>query len=276
MHTKHLASPAQALFRVFVQPALSHRAPPTAVIQQSFKGAQRIRQQPSACSRPLSTTTARLAKTRAPSVRKELWDEEITGRLVYLVNQETGKIFDPETGRPPEPVRREELMRNMDRKTHRLVQVAPGLDIGAREGGGGQQREEQATYRPEVVSKKAAYEAASKRKEQMKEKRKISNVASSVKTLELNWAIDSNDLGHRMERMQEFLGEGRKVEVVLAAKKKGRKASMEECAAALARIRKAVDDVDGAKEVGTMEGKMGGFAVLKFQGRMPAVNAKEA
>jgi len=301
MHTNHLTTPAQALYRVFVQPAIGRGSRPA--IQHALRRANGSHQHQPTHSKSFSTSSARLVKNRAPAVRKQLWDEQITSRLVYLLKPDTGNIFDPETGKPPEPVRRDVLLREMDRQTHRLVQVAPGLDLAARDasrGGGGSRDglgEEQSMYRPnnllgedsenkganwvdipvcKVVSKKAEYEASSKRKEHAKEKRRITAVSSSVKTLELNWAIDSNDLGHRIERIQEFLGEGRKVEVVMAAKKKGRKASEEECEAALRRIKKAVGDVDGAKEVGVMEGKLGGFAVLRFQGRMPTATAKEA
>lgn len=301
MHTNHLATPAQALYRVFVQPAIG--GSPRPAVHHALRQTNAPRQHQPIQARLFSTSPTRHVKNRAPAVRKQLWDEQITSRLVYLLKQDTGNIFDPETGKPPEPVRRDVLLREMDRQTHRLVQLAPGLDLGARDasrGGGGSRvglGEDHSMYRPnnflredsedkganwvdipvcKVVSKKAEYEASSKRKEQAKEKRRITAVSSSVKTLELNWAIDSNDLGHRIERIQEFLTEGRKVELVMAAKKKGRKASEEECETALGRIKKAVGDVDGAKEVGVMEGKMGGFAVLRFQGRMPTVATKEA
>ena len=45
----------------------------------------------------------------------------------------------------------------------------------------------------------------------------------ATKTIELNWAIDGNDLGHRLQRIKDFLGKGNRVEVMMAPKRKGRK-----------------------------------------------------
>ena len=127
-----------------------------------------------------------------------------------------------------------------------------------------------------IVSKKEAHQQQERRKNEAKEKRKASAVTSSVKTLELNWAIDPNDLAHRLDRIQEFLSEGRKVEIILAAKKKGRKANAEECEGVLQKIRTVVKGIDGAKEERPMEGKLGGFSTLSFAGRPPKVQREAA
>ena len=119
-----------------------------------------------------------------------------------------------------------------------------------------------------IISKKSAYESQKRRAADAKAKKKVSAVTSSVKTLELNWAIDANDLSHRTNTIKRFLEEGRKVEVVLAAKKRGRRASGEECEQVLGQLRRCVKAVEGAREVKALEGKMGGFAVLSFQGRV--------
>jgi len=118
-----------------------------------------------------------------------------------------------------------------------------------------------------IINIKDAYLASQRTKENQKSKRKASLLSNSIKTLELNWAIDSNDLSHRLERIQQFLEEGRKVEVVLAAKKKGRKASEEECREVLGKIKEVLGRVEGAKEVRAMEGKVGGFAMVRLQGK---------
>jgi len=117
-----------------------------------------------------------------------------------------------------------------------------------------------------IIDKKEAFDAEKRKKAQQKEVRKERKVLQSVKTLELNWAIDGNDLGHRLEKVGGFLGEGRKVEIVLAAKKQGRKATRAECEGVLGRIREAVAEVQGAKEV-SMEGKVGGFVTMMLQGK---------
>ena len=126
-----------------------------------------------------------------------------------------------------------------------------------------------------VVSKKESFLESERKKAEAKQRRKISAIASSVKTLEINWAIDGNDLAHRLERMRAFLEEGRKVEVVLAAKKKGRKASERECEGVLKRIRGVVGEVQGAREEREMVGRLGAFTTLGFVGA-PVVVRKEA
>ena len=166
---------------------------------------------------------------------------------------------------------RYDVLARMDRTTHRLIQVgeapAPGDAFS-----------DQVDAPPipvcKIVSKKDAYMNDQRKKAEAKEKKRITNITSSVKTLELNWAIDQNDLTHRLERMREFLQEGRKVEVVLAAKKRGRKASPQECEGVLRQIRGVVDDVDGAREEKSKVGALGSFSTLAFAGR-PVKMGKE-
>ncbi|KAK3703453.1 hypothetical protein LTR37_014443 [Vermiconidia calcicola] len=223
-------------------------------------------------------------------MRTEKWDEEITSRLIYLVNPETNTVLDPETGKPPPPVTKYDVLNRIDRKTHRLVQVAEGVNMPIPKGEGEEEAGDKVlqgvSYSPfgqaqqksgndkgdipvcKIISKKSAYESQKRRAADAKAKKKVSAVTSSVKTLELNWAIDANDLAHRTNTIKRFLEEGRKVEVVLAAKKRGRKASGEECEQVLGQLRGCVKAVEGAREVKALEGKMGGFAVLSFQGRV--------
>jgi translation initiation factor IF-3 len=283
MHTKHLTTPTQALYRVFVLPALSPKintnCHPSNIPSKPHNGRIRSLRH---TTQPFSTTATRHAKTRAPVLRKELWDEEITAQQIYLINPETGTVSNPETGEYPKPASRYEILRDLHRPAQRLVQVAPGLRIrphNKQNGEAAQQLDEEEAEQDsdegewvsipvcKIINVREAYQHAQKQRMQSKEKRNASKVSASIKTLELNWAIDPNDLSHRLERVQEFLEEGRKVEVVLAAKKKGRKASTEECKGVLERIRGVVGNVDGAKEVRDMEGRVGGFAALRFQGK---------
>jgi translation initiation factor IF-3 len=78
----------------------------------------------------------------------------------------------------------------------------------------------------------------------------------TTKTIELNWAIDGNDLGHRLNRFREFLTKGFRIEVLLAGKKKGRKATEEEAKALIDKLKGVVAEVEGAKESRPMEGKL--------------------
>lgn len=105
-----------------------------------------------------------------------------------------------------------------------------------------------------------AREAEAARKEQ----RKLA--PAGIKVIELNWAIDPNDLGHRLSKLAEFLNARRRVEVVVAPKRRGRKASPEECAALIKRIKETVHKVDGAKELRPMQGKVGNVVSFMLEG----------
>jgi translation initiation factor IF-3 len=91
--------------------------------------------------------------------------------------------------------------------------------------------------------------------------------AVTVKTIELNWAIDGNDLRHRLDRIRDFLERGWRVEVMMAPKRKGRKASEEEARELVDRIRGVVGDVEGARESKAMEGKLLGTATIFAEGK---------
>lgn len=158
----------------------------------------------------------------------------------------------------PKPYTRYDVLNNLDTKTHRLVQMSPD-------------EPDNRSFIPvcKIVSKQESYENEKRKKEAAKEARKVAAKTGEdgMKTVELNWAIDRNDLGHRLEKVRGFLREGRRVEVVLASKKRGRKASLEECQGVLERIRECVEGVDGARELEKMEGKMGGFATMVLMGK---------
>lgn len=100
-------------------------------------------------------------------------------------------------------------------------------------------------------------------------KPKSKSPALTVKTLELNWAIDGNDLGHRLNKMKEFLEKGNKVEVILAGKRKGRKASLEEAENVLGRIRETIAGVEGARESKAVEGIVLAQVKLFAEGKAP-------
>lgn len=164
-------------------------------------------------------------------------------------------MVDERSNAVSEPQRKNTVLRAVETKTHRLVCVSPPPKAN-----------EEGEWIPvcKIVSKKEQYQAEKARKERSKSSKMATT--DSVKTLELNWAIDLNDLGHRMKRVEEFLAEGRKVEIVLAKKKQGRVASMEECQEVLRRIKETVEGVKGAKEVKAMEGPVGGLATLLLEG----------
>lgn len=260
-HISHGGSPIKALYTIFVQPNLSTNrqrlarnlpAPQQYLTNQtrSFTCTSR----PSAAVAGGTAGNKRAA--RAPEVRTQKWNEEITARILQLV--------DPETKTLSERVTRYEVLRDLDQRTHRLVQLTPDDP-------------EDRHFVPvcKIVSKKEAYESEKKKKTAQKEVKQAAAKERSIKTLELNWAIDGNDLAHRLEKVRTFLEEGRRVEVVLASKKRGRKATLAECEGLLEKIRGVADEVGGAKVLKEFEGKMGGFATIVYQGRAPGVVVKK-
>jgi translation initiation factor IF-3 len=84
------------------------------------------------------------------------------------------------------------------------------------------------------------------------------------KQMEVNWAISENDLGLKLKQMEQFLEKGKKVEIMLAAKKRQRKATPEEGEAVLKKLREKIDEI-GAKEVSKMQGKLLGQAILSVK-----------
>ncbi|KAG8630800.1 hypothetical protein KVT40_002419 [Elsinoe batatas] len=111
----------------------------------------------------------------------------------------------------------------------------------------------------EAAAKIRAQEAA--RKEQKK------LAPEGVKIIELNWAIAEGDLGHRLKKVEEFLAGRRRVEVVIAPKRRGKKASREEAEGVLKKVREAVARAEGAKETRPMQGQVGGVVSLMVEGR---------
>lgn len=258
-HVFHGGSSIKALYTIFVQPTLS-----TNRQRLSRKLPAPQQQHLTNQTRSFAYTSRSLAAAagggsnnkraaRAPEVRTQKWNEEITARILQLV--------DPDTQKLSEPVTRYDVLRDLDQRTHRLVQLTPD-DPGNRH------------FVPvcKIVSKKEAYEHDKKKKSAQKEVKQAAAKERSVKTLELNWAIDGNDLAHRLEKVRGFLEEGRRVEVVLASKKRGRKATLAECEGLLEKIRGVADGVGGAKVLKGFEGKMGGFATLVYQGKAGAVS----
>ncbi|TKA23208.1 hypothetical protein B0A50_07601 [Salinomyces thailandicus] len=249
MASKHTSGAAQALYRVFVVPAYTRPVSTRQLTQLSPKSpSPRCRHG----LRSFSTTTLRSAKSRPPEERVHKQDDEIKARMLYLVDPETNK-------REEEPRSRWEVMSTLDRKTHRLFQLSPD-----------DPKDPYFVPVCKIQSKKDAYAQEKQRKQAQKDNKAKSAKMNSVKTLELNWAIDLNDLDHRLEKVAEFLAEGRRVEIVLASKKRGRKASSQECEAVLKKIKDCVGSVPNAQELKGLEGSPGGFASLVLQGGSPS------
>lgn len=84
------------------------------------------------------------------------------------------------------------------------------------------------------------------------------------KQLELNWAISGHDFEIKLAQMAEFLDKGKKVEILLAPKRRQRRATPEEAQQVMKKLRDKIDEI-GAKEVKTMEGALMGPATMTVQ-----------
>ena len=174
---------------------------------------------------------AKAEKSRLPR------DEEIKSWTVCLVSADGGLEQARSTAN---------ILSSIDRKTHSLVTVAEG--------------EPGSPPICKILNKKAMRDA---------EKAKILAAKKgtiTTKTIELNWAIDGNDLGHRLSRIRDFLAKGNRVEVMMAPKRKGRKASEEEAKALTDRVRKVIEECE-ARESKPMEGRMLGTATIYAEGK---------
>ncbi|KAF2860001.1 hypothetical protein K470DRAFT_277295 [Piedraia hortae CBS 480.64] len=204
---------------------------------------------------PINLTPLRSLSTKPSPIT----NESIPSRLIALINP-SGKltgVFHKST--ILSQLTSEEIL---IQKGSGPVPVPKGEEN--RDGGGNEDGSGEKITLPicKIVKKKELYLRD-------KEKKKKKEGKERAKTIELNWAIDGNDLAHRLGKLKEFLEEGRRVEVLLAVKRKGgRRASTEECKRLLEKIRGTVGEVEGAGEMKPMEGKVGGFVTMTLQGQV--------
>ncbi|QSZ37308.1 hypothetical protein DSL72_009402 [Monilinia vaccinii-corymbosi] len=222
------------LRRVFLVP-IEH--PPTPLLLRSprFSHPSPFRSNTAPIQRrTFKITTNAVREKRLPR------DEEITAPFLRLKKPDQSLDYPRSTAR---------ILQSFDRKTHMLQVVAMG--------------EEGEVPIACILDKREAYL-------QKKAQKKGKKPGSVTKTIEMNWAIEKNDLGHRLEKIRGFLEKGNKVEILLAGKKKGRTATMEEAEEVVRRIREFVGGVEGAREKKAMEGKVGAQAILHFEGKVLA------
>lgn len=116
-----------------------------------------------------------------------------------------------------------------------------------------------------IVDKKAF------RLSQIQKDKAKKNAALTTKQIELNWAISQHDLSHRLDKLKEFLTQGRRVEVVFGKKRKGwmqrKDVTDEEAQALLHQIREAVKTVESSREWQSMEGQARRQAIMFFEAK---------
>lgn len=230
-------SPAKALSRVFLphlEATATTAARPALLL-------------PSTCLSPrlFSTTSVRpklfggkkkaeKAPTRKPISRFPT-DNAIPYKWVVLANPD---------GTLAERQRTVDVLRGLDRTKYTLAMVAPPVEpkeegLADEEGQGeeGVDAEHLSTQQLEelapvcrIIDKHAHAKAEEEKQKEWRRKQK------NLKELEINWAIDSHDLKHRLDRFLEFLEKGKRVEVTLARKRKSRPATPQEASALVDRF----------------------------------------
>jgi len=165
-------------------------------------------------------------------------DGDIRAEYIYIVSEDN-KLSEPQ------PTSR--ILASLDRDKETLVMVALPTD-------------EQSYPICKILSKQILRE-----NEKSRTKKKDTAI---LKTIELNWAIDPHDMKHRLERIKEFLTKGWRVDIVMAGKKKGRRATPEEAYSLVGAIRDAITQVEGSKEWKKMEGKVGAVATIFAEGKL--------
>ncbi|PYH46340.1 putative translation initiation factor IF3 [Aspergillus saccharolyticus JOP 1030-1] len=207
---RNLLSTAQVLRQVFF--------PPQRIVRPQYL-------QPS----PIGVRTAKWTKS-APTEKRDIKlikDEGIASEWVQLVNEEGS--LDP-------PVRRSNVLKNIDRAKEFLIKVSEGIDG--------------APPVCKIVNKVAL-------REQEKAKAKAAHAAkTSSKQLEFNWAIDGHDLDHRLKKITEFIAKGYKLEIVLMRKKGKRAPKPEEVQNLMEKVVETIKEADGM-QIKPMEGEPG-------------------
>lgn len=260
MPPNHPGGTARALYRVFIQPSLSASRPP-------------LRAPLRPASAPIQPLFVPLSLRRHKAYMKDnlrqsltdvfVVDEAIRSRYINLVNADG---FHP-------AVALRDVLHTFDRTVYHLVQVAPGSTDN-----GPPSPDDPASLPTCKLQSKQELREQQKVKLALKNKAKTkggAGVGGPSKQLEINWAIDANDLRHRLTRMKEFLGQGRKVEVILAPKKAGRRATVEEAQAVVRKVRDAAGECKGVVEAKDPKGKIEGVFTIVFEGKLIEKEGKE-
>lgn len=148
-----------------------------------------------------------------------------------------------------EPQSLMQLLRSIDRSTSHLVQLTKA---GERE-----------VAIVQIMDRRDMIKSIA-RKEEVLRKAAHASKAKKPKQLELNWAIAPNDLQLKMKQMENFLAQGKKVEIMLAAKRRQRKATPEEANTVLVTVRDRIEAA-GARETKPFEGRLLGQALMTVE-----------
>jgi len=156
-------------------------------------------------------------------------DEDIDTPMVR-VKQSDGGLGEPDYLK--------RILRTIDRKTQAVVQLSkPGAQDAAI---------------VQIFEKMDLLKQIRERAEAERQ-RALAQKDKKPKTLELNWAISEHDMDLKLKQMEQFLDKGKKVELMVASRKRQRKATQEEAQELLDKIKRRIQEV-GARETKPMEG----------------------
>ncbi|KAJ4334674.1 hypothetical protein N0V87_006710 [Didymella glomerata] len=262
--THHISSTSRALYRVFVLPNL--RTPSSSGIPIQFAPAFAPTYGPPSIpipSAPLSHTQVRHKSFARKDTRRHALsdyftlDNAISAPRVNFVDA-SGTFF--------QDVATLDALNSFNKVTHHLVEVSAGRvdEFGNPD----------PEHRPvcRVISK-IDLRAQHEKKVEAARKQAKGVVGPPQKNLELNWAIGGGDLKHRMQKLEQFLLEGRRVEILLGPKKRGRKATEAEAQTVFKAVMTAADECN-AREI-KREGEVGKVFTVIFEGKEDKEAAKK-
>ena len=247
-HSAKLLTPAQALYRA-LQPScqLQQRRWQS---QGTFTPFGSRKSTPPPQSRmdprapPLQSRVDPREAQLMPGVQKKLAGYVLNNDIEapnVQIRTEDGKLG------PPQPLRT--LLSSIDRSSEVVRQLAA-------------QGPNPNTAVVEVQEISALLKMVAQRDQAVRELEK-SRKDQKAKQIELNWAISGNDLELKLKQMEQFLDKGKKVEVVLASRKRQRKAEEDEAQTLMKKLRERIEEV-GAKEM-KLEGRLLGQAMMTVQ-----------
>ncbi|KAJ4376303.1 hypothetical protein N0V83_001586 [Neocucurbitaria cava] len=250
----HISGTSRALYRVFVAPNLRATTSIPLLYAPAFAPSQY--NSPNQTPSLLPRTCIREKKYTKDTRRHALSDYYV---IDTAIEADAINLVD-EDGKFHTDVPLDEALASFNKVTHHLVQVTPGKvdELG---------RADPANLPTCRILTKMDLRAQHQRKlETLRRQAKGQTTGPSPKSLELNWAIAGGDLKHRLERLKEFLREGRKVEILLGPKKRGKKATEDEARGVMKAVKEAVGECKGANEVKS-EGSVGGVMTVVYEGR---------
>ncbi|KAH7068010.1 hypothetical protein BKA63DRAFT_520942 [Paraphoma chrysanthemicola] len=262
MPPTHFSGTSRALYRVFVAPNLRAKVSIPLLYLPAFTSPSSYPSQP---PRLTSHTTIRTKTYKKDTQRHALTDYYVLDNAIK--SPRINLVDEAGNYKPDVPI--QDALFQVNPKTHYLVQMTPGKVDEY----GNPDPDDLPTCR--IVTKMALREQHSRKLDTLRRQAKGQSAGPAMKNLELNWAIAAGDLKHRLERLKEFLREGRKVEVLLGPKKRGKKATEQEANAVMAAVRDAVAECKGSSEV-KQEGSVGGVMTITFEGKEAEDKKKKA